>query len=77
MGMQIYLRYCAQCHGEKGMGDGPNVKAAGMDPVPRDLCDIKKPYMKNNFNNNNNNNLYKIKFINPKIQKIAVKIHIF
>ncbi len=50
MGMQIYLRYCAQCHGEKGMGDGPNVKAAGMDPVPRDLCDIKKPYMKNKDN---------------------------
>tara|TARA_B100001964_G_scaffold69461_1_gene78772 strand:+ start:164 stop:904 length:741 start_codon:yes stop_codon:yes gene_type:complete len=51
MGMQIYLRYCAQCHGEKGMGDGPNVKAADMDPVPRDLCDIEKPYMKNKDNN--------------------------
>ena len=41
MGKQLFMRYCAQCHGEKGLGDGPNVKAAEMDPQPRDLCDIE------------------------------------
>lgn len=50
MGKQLFMRYCAQCHGEKGLGDGPNVKAAEMDPQPRDLCDIEKPYMKTKDN---------------------------
>lgn len=50
MGKQLFMRYCAQCHGEKGLGDGENVKAAEMDPGPRDLCDVEKPYMKTKDN---------------------------
>jgi|TARA_B100000315_G_scaffold121863_1_gene111721 mono/diheme cytochrome c family protein len=50
MGKVLYMRYCMQCHGDKGLGNGENVLAAEMDPVPRDLCDIEKPYMKNKDN---------------------------
>ena len=50
IGGQLFMRYCAQCHGEKGLGDGTNVTAAEMDPAPRDLCDIEKPYMKTKDN---------------------------
>ncbi|HJP19354.1 MAG TPA: c-type cytochrome [Nitrospinota bacterium] len=50
IGKQLFMRYCAQCHGEKGLGDGTNVTAAEMDPAPRDLCDIEKPYMKTKDN---------------------------
>jgi high-affinity iron transporter len=31
----LYLRYCAECHGETGHGDGP--AAASLQPPPADL----------------------------------------
>lgn len=50
MGKQIYMRYCSQCHGEKGTGEGINSDSEAMDPAPQDLCDIEKPYMKEKDN---------------------------
>ncbi len=50
MGKQLYMRYCEQCHGEKGDGDGVNSDSEAMDPAPQDLCDIEKPYMKEKDN---------------------------
>lgn len=35
-GKSVYERYCASCHGESGLGDGP--AAAGLDPPPADLA---------------------------------------
>ncbi len=32
---EVFLRYCAVCHGPGGEGDGPN--AGNLDPPPRDL----------------------------------------
>lgn len=37
IGRNVYLAYCATCHGEKGAGDGFN--AFNLDPHPRDLGD--------------------------------------
>lgn len=34
-GKELFLRYCAGCHGEKGNGKGP--AAAFLDPKPRDF----------------------------------------
>jgi mono/diheme cytochrome c family protein len=34
-GKQLYLKYCSQCHGEKGDGDG--YAAPHLDPKPRDF----------------------------------------
>jgi mono/diheme cytochrome c family protein len=34
-GADLYLRYCAACHGPQGRGDGP--AAAGLTPPPADL----------------------------------------
>lgn len=34
-GQQLYLRYCASCHGTSGRGDGP--LAASLSPAPADL----------------------------------------
>ena len=34
-GRQLYAKYCSQCHGEKGDGDG--YAAAHLDPRPRDF----------------------------------------
>lgn len=35
-GRNTFLVYCASCHGEKGMGDGP--VAASLNPRPRQLA---------------------------------------
>jgi mono/diheme cytochrome c family protein len=35
----LYLDNCAQCHGEKGKGDGP--EASMYDPLPADLSNKK------------------------------------
>jgi mono/diheme cytochrome c family protein len=35
----IYVNECAQCHGERGKGDGP--EAAMHDPPPSDITDTK------------------------------------
>jgi mono/diheme cytochrome c family protein len=37
--MGIYLDECAQCHGERGKGDGP--EAAMHDPSPSDITDTR------------------------------------
>lgn len=35
-GKIVYERYCASCHGDSGLGDGP--AAAGLEPPPADLA---------------------------------------
>ncbi|MCL4370685.1 MAG: c-type cytochrome [Chloroflexi bacterium] len=40
-GQQLFVRHCAQCHGELGKGDGPAVK--GLNDKPADLT---QPYMR-------------------------------
>ena len=35
-GGEIYTSYCAVCHGDGGMGDGPG--GAGLDPVPAPIA---------------------------------------
>ncbi len=42
-GRNLFLYYCASCHGKKGRGDGFN--SAYLDPVPRDLSDQREVYM--------------------------------
>jgi mono/diheme cytochrome c family protein len=42
-GRSLFSYYCANCHGKKGRGDGPNAKY--MDPRPRDLTDRAEEYM--------------------------------
>lgn len=37
--MGIYMDECAQCHGERGKGDGP--EAAMHDPSPSDITDTR------------------------------------
>lgn len=37
-GAKVFSDYCASCHGEKGLGDGP--AAAALDPKPRNLHDF-------------------------------------
>ena len=39
-GKQLYMQYCASCHGPGGKGDGP--KAASLKPGPGDLTQIAK-----------------------------------
>jgi mono/diheme cytochrome c family protein len=34
-GRQVFVRYCATCHGDEGKGDGQN--ASNLDPSPPDL----------------------------------------
>lgn len=34
-GKKVYQTYCADCHGDKGKGDG--MEGEGMDPPPADL----------------------------------------
>ncbi len=35
----IYMDECAQCHGERGKGDGP--EAAMHSPAPSDITDVR------------------------------------
>lgn len=35
-GKAVYERHCADCHGEKGQGDGK--RAIDLDPPPTNLC---------------------------------------
>ena len=42
-GKRLYGYYCAQCHGEKGQGNGFN--SVNVDPRPRDLTDSLEPYL--------------------------------
>lgn len=42
-GKQIFHKYCTECHGLSGAGDGPSAMA--LDPRPRDLNDLD--YMQN------------------------------
>jgi len=37
-GQEVYQRYCAACHGERGRGDGVAAGVAGFVPVPTDLA---------------------------------------
>lgn len=41
-GRDLYLRYCASCHGVAGKGDGPAAEA--MDPRPTDLTRLRERY---------------------------------
>ncbi len=36
-GQEVYVRYCASCHGNRGEGDGPG--AAGLHPKPANLSE--------------------------------------
>ena len=38
-GKNLYMKYCAICHGKEGEGDGFN--AFNLDPRPRDFTDAK------------------------------------
>jgi mono/diheme cytochrome c family protein len=38
LGRDVFVRYCATCHGDAGAGDGFN--AYNLDPHPRDLSDL-------------------------------------
>lgn len=38
-GKTVYQTYCATCHGQKGLGDGPAGKA--LKPLPRNLVEGK------------------------------------
>ncbi len=40
-GEQVFLFYCAQCHGTSGKGDGPNVTKY-LPVSPRDFTDAKE-----------------------------------
>jgi mono/diheme cytochrome c family protein len=42
-GRRLFMYYCADCHGESGMGDGYN--AENLDPEPRDLTDSEDKYL--------------------------------
>jgi mono/diheme cytochrome c family protein len=37
LGREVFQRYCAGCHGDRGAGDGFN--SFSLDPHPRDLGD--------------------------------------
>jgi len=39
-GKKVYQTYCADCHGDKGKGDG--MEGEGMDPSPADFTDAKQ-----------------------------------
>jgi mono/diheme cytochrome c family protein len=41
-GRDLYMRYCASCHGISGMGDGP--VAAALAPRPADLTRLRERY---------------------------------
>jgi mono/diheme cytochrome c family protein len=41
-GRDLFMRYCAACHGIAGMGDGP--AAAALEPRPADLTRLSERY---------------------------------
>ena len=41
-GRDLYMRYCASCHGISGKGDGPAAEA--MQPRPADLTRLRERY---------------------------------
>lgn len=41
-GRQLYMRYCASCHGVGGKGDGP--ASGAMRPLPTDLTHLRERY---------------------------------
>jgi len=41
-GRDLYMRYCASCHGISGMADGP--VAAALEPRPADLTRLRERY---------------------------------
>jgi mono/diheme cytochrome c family protein len=41
-GRDLYMRYCASCHGISGMGDGP--AAPALEPRPADLTHLRERY---------------------------------
>jgi mono/diheme cytochrome c family protein len=41
-GQDLFLRYCAPCHGDGGKGDGP--VAAALQPPPADLTHLRERY---------------------------------
>jgi mono/diheme cytochrome c family protein len=45
-GRDLFLRYCASCHGVGGKGDGP--AAAALQPSPADLTRLRERYGEEN-----------------------------
>lgn len=45
-GEEVYAAECAACHGDSGLGDGP--EAAGADPAPTDLTDLSYWFNRSN-----------------------------
>ena len=45
VGKKLYSRFCTQCHGKNGKGNGVN--AGYLNPDPRDHTDSKKGHMAN------------------------------
>jgi mono/diheme cytochrome c family protein len=43
-GKEMYLHYCASCHGKEGKGDGP--AAPAMKPAPTDLTQLAMKNLK-------------------------------
>jgi Cytochrome c len=41
-GRDLFMRYCASCHGVSGKGDGP--AAAALQPPPADLTRLRERY---------------------------------
>src|SRR5262245_35577245 len=41
-GRDMFMRYCASCHGVSGRGDGP--AAAALQPPPADLTRLRERY---------------------------------
>jgi mono/diheme cytochrome c family protein len=41
-GRDLFVRYCASCHGVNGTGDGP--AAAALQPPPADLTRLRERY---------------------------------
>ena len=42
LGKQLFLHYCATCHGDRGEGDGQN--AYNLDPMPPDFKETLKSH---------------------------------
>lgn len=45
-GAEIFRTYCASCHGERGLGDGP--AAGSLNPKPRNLQELA-PQVKDDY----------------------------